>query len=197
MMQYPKSSLKYEGDQLNRELGKGSIFPAPKQNSKFGSKAKGSNSTVNDFEEIGAGGDITNMSKTIGSIFNKTGMRDTTHSGADMSHSNALKDISKIVGEGQDRSRPVIPKGFNSVNSSQQSSKIPSIKESTDHIKKVLMECNFMRTRSKKLENGVGGFTASINNNAASRFASSALDNQKNSESKVYNNALSRHSALS
>jgi len=59
------------------------------------------------------------MSKTIGSIFNKTGMRDASHSGADMSRSNALKDFSKIIADGQDRSRPAIPKGFNSVTSSQ------------------------------------------------------------------------------
>jgi hypothetical protein len=103
---------------LNRELGKGPIFPAPKQNSKFGTKFKGSNSTVNDIEEIGGGGDTTNMSKTIGSIFNKTGMRDDSHSGADKSRSNALKDFSKVVSDAQDRSRPNVPKGFNSVTSS-------------------------------------------------------------------------------
>lgn len=70
MMQYPKSSLKYEGDQLNRELGRGPLFPAPKANQKF-ARPKGSNSTVNEVEEFG--GDVTSMSKTIGSIFNKTG----------------------------------------------------------------------------------------------------------------------------
>ena len=148
MMQYPKSSLKYEGDQLNRELGKGPIFPAPKHNSKVIKKV--SNSTVNEVEEFG--GDTTNMSKTIGSIFNKTGMRDNSHSGADMSQQNGFKDFSKIIGETQDRSRPFIPKGFNSVTSSQQAQNIPSIKESTEHIKKILMDCNFMRTRSKKIE---------------------------------------------
>jgi hypothetical protein len=57
------------------------------------------------------------------------------------------------------------------------------------------MECNFMRTRSKKLENGMGGITASIN--AGNRFANSALDYQKTSESKVYNTTQSRQSALS
>jgi hypothetical protein len=111
MMQYPKSSLRYEGDQLNKELGKGPIFPMAKP---FGKYGKGSNSTVNEHEELG--GDITNMSKTINSIFNKTGLRDASQ---DMSRSTALKDFSKVIGEGQDRSRPMIPQGFGSVTSSQ------------------------------------------------------------------------------
>ena len=54
-----------------------------KPGQRFANKNKVSNSTVNEFEEIG--GDTTNMSKTIGSIFNKTGMRDGSRSGADTS----------------------------------------------------------------------------------------------------------------
>ena len=74
------------------------MFAAPKANQKLG-KTKGSNSTVNEIEEFG--GDVTSMSKTIGSIFNKNGMNITSHSGADMSHhSNALKDFSKIIADG-------------------------------------------------------------------------------------------------
>lgn len=92
----------------------------------------------------------------------------------------------------------MIPKGLNSLNSSNQGNKIPSIKESTEHIKKILMECNFMRTRSKKLENGALGkeITASLNSN---RYANSALGYQKNQKTnscKVYNTTQSRHSSL-
>ena len=118
------------------------------------------------------------MSNTIVSIFNKTGMHDTQMSG-DVSRSNGLKDFSKIVADGQNRTRSSVPKGgYSSVSSSTQGKNIPSIKESTDHIKKILMECNFMRTRSKKLECGMI--------NVPSRFASSALDYQKNQESKAF-----------
>ncbi len=57
------------------------------------------------------------------------------------------------------------------------------------------MDCNFMRTRSKKLEHGMGILNASMNNN---RFANSALDNIQNKQgSKVYESTQqSRHSAL-
>ena len=70
-----------------------------------------------------------------------------------------------------------------------------SIKESTEHIKKILMDCNFMRTRSKKLEHGMGIINSSMNSN---RFTSSALDTMQNKQAmKIYDsNQQSRHSAL-
>ena len=73
---------------------------------------------------------------------------------------------------------------------------MPNIKESTEHIKKILMDCNFMRTRSKKLDHGMGIINSSVNN---SRFNNSALDNIQNKHggSKIYESTQqSRHSAL-
>ena len=65
---------------------------------------------MNEIEELGGGGDgAANMSKTINSIFNKTGASNKDNTLViENSRGSALKDISKIYP--LDKTRPSIPK---------------------------------------------------------------------------------------